>query len=134
MCSTWSTIALWSETGGFTSTMGTCYSKAWIRHPIRRRLENANADALSRKYQDAQPISATLHAPVLTCEQLTDPLISAIHSALSQESDKDQFQAKLAQSHDFVALHNAQAGNQQKQHFDHVTQSKTSHWYSSALR
>jgi len=60
----------------------------------RRGHENGNADALSRKvYPDTQMIAATLQIPVLTEslheQQLTDPVIQELHSALSQTSSRN---------------------------------------------
>jgi len=53
--------------------------------------ENGNADALSKKvYWDTQLIAATSQIPVLTEslheQQLTDPVIQALHSAFAQTS------------------------------------------------
>ena len=57
----------------------------------RRGHENGNADALSRKvYPYTQSIAATSQIPVLAEslheQQLTDPVIQELHSALAQTS------------------------------------------------
>ena len=51
--------------------------------------ENGNADALSRRtYPDIQLVAATTQTPILTHslhqQQLTDPVIQQLHTALSQ--------------------------------------------------